>query len=164
MFDQIGGLPLHPLVIHVVVVGVPLVALLSVGFLVPRWRWVLRWPLAVGAVLTAVSGFVAVRAGHALADDLDAGGEIGAAIDEHEQWGTRLLVALIVLAVLAVATAVEASRSSGSAVHVLAVLTMVVALTSAWLAFETGDRGARAVWCGQSVAAGDADSLEDCLR
>ena len=44
---EIAGLPLHPLVVHAAVVLIPLTALLAVAFAVlPRWRWLVRWPTA----------------------------------------------------------------------------------------------------------------------
>jgi len=54
-------LPVHPLLIHVTVALVPGAAILAAVFvLVPRWRWLLRWPtlgLALAAALaTAVWG------------------------------------------------------------------------------------------------------------
>ena len=43
---EINGLPLHPLVVHAVVVLSPLAALGGLLYAaVPRWRWWLRWPL-----------------------------------------------------------------------------------------------------------------------
>ena len=45
MFDKIGNLPLHPLVIHAAVVGIPLAVLLAFLFAFPRTR-------ALGALAT----------------------------------------------------------------------------------------------------------------
>ncbi len=57
VFDYIFGLPMHPLIIHAVVVLVPLSALVAIAFAVrPTWRHVLRWPLAVGGVVSGVTG------------------------------------------------------------------------------------------------------------
>ena len=67
MFDYIFGLPMHVLVIHGIVVLVPLVAVLAIAFAVlPRWRAVLRWPVAIGAVLSAAGAWVAAESGEAL--------------------------------------------------------------------------------------------------
>ena len=61
---ELNGVPLHPLVVHAVVVLGPLAALTGLAYAaVPRWRWLLRWPLVVLAVVTAVTAFVAVVAG-----------------------------------------------------------------------------------------------------
>ena len=66
MFDAIGDMPLHPLVIHAVVVGIPLALLLAVLFAVPRFRSVARWPVGVVAVGSAVVTIVAKESGEAL--------------------------------------------------------------------------------------------------
>ena len=43
---EINGVPLHPLVVHAVVVFAPLAALFGIAYAVlPNWRWALRWPL-----------------------------------------------------------------------------------------------------------------------
>jgi len=59
MFDLIGGLPVHALVVHAVVVLLPLLAVVTVVFVIrPRWRRELPWAilgnlLAFGAALVA---------------------------------------------------------------------------------------------------------------
>ena len=63
MPKEINGLPLHPLVVHAVVVLVPLTALIAVLFLVPRFRRSLRWPLVVLALVSLASTFVARQSG-----------------------------------------------------------------------------------------------------
>ena len=56
MFDNLGNLPLHPLVVHAAVVGIPLAALLAFLFAFPRTREWARWPLAITVVgATAVT-------------------------------------------------------------------------------------------------------------
>jgi hypothetical protein len=57
---EIGGLPVHVLVVHAAVVLTPLAALTAIVFaVVPRWRWLTRWPalvsglVALGAVVAA---------------------------------------------------------------------------------------------------------------
>ena len=163
MFGFIDGVPLHPLFLHAPIVLVPVTALLTLAFLVPRWRWALRWPLAVLAVLSAAGTYATVRSGEALKDRLELGGEIAAAIDVHQTWGNRLLYAAIVLAVLAVVAAVVATRTAGLASTLVAILLAVSGVTAAWVTYETGDRGSRAVWCATGVAAGETASLEECL-
>ena len=67
MFDTIAGLPVHALVIHAVVVLGPLAGLTAIAYAVrPSWRGVLRVPLAVVAVLAALTATVAVQSGEAL--------------------------------------------------------------------------------------------------
>ena len=67
LFDTVTGLPVHPLVVHAVVVLGPLAALLAVTYVVvPRWRVGLRWPLVLLSVVAAASAFVAEQSGEAL--------------------------------------------------------------------------------------------------
>ena len=49
---ELRGVPLHPLVIHAVVVLVPLAAIAAIAMSVPKYRWIARWPallLTLGA-------------------------------------------------------------------------------------------------------------------
>ena len=69
---ELNGVPLHPLVVHAVVVLGPLAALAGLAYaFVPKWRWLLRWPLVVLAVVTAVASLVAVQAGDLHMPNLD---------------------------------------------------------------------------------------------
>ena len=66
---EFNGLPMHPLIIHVVVVFAPLAGIGGILYAaVPRWRWWLRWPLVACALVAAVAGILAVRSG----EDLEA--------------------------------------------------------------------------------------------
>src|SRR5512145_515321 len=54
---EITGLPLHPLVVHAAVTLIPLSAVGAVALaVVPRWRWLTRWPAAVVAWVARLSG------------------------------------------------------------------------------------------------------------
>lgn len=164
MFDFIDGVPMHPLFLHVPIVLIPVTTLLTLAFLVPRWRWALRWPLAIVAVVAAVGTYATVQSGKELKARVGASGEIGKALDLHQTWGERLLYASIVLAVLAVVAAVIATRTAGTAATVAAVLLAVAGVTAGLITYETGDRGSRAVWCATGVSSGEVTSLEECLR
>ena len=73
MFDSIGDMPLHPLVVHAVVVGAPLAALLGFLFVVPRFRAWSRWPLALVAVGAFAASLVAKESGEGLQRSLGIG-------------------------------------------------------------------------------------------
>jgi len=61
---ELNGVPLHPLVVHAVVVLAPLAALTGLVYVVvPKWRWLLRWPLVVLAVAAAGASVLAAREG-----------------------------------------------------------------------------------------------------
>ena len=66
---EIAGLPLHPLVVHAAVTAIPLSAALAIAFAVlPRLRWLSRWPTAGFAVIGAVLAWVARLTGGSLLD------------------------------------------------------------------------------------------------
>jgi hypothetical protein len=155
MFDQVNGLPLHALVIHAVVVFVPLTVLVALAYaFVPRWRWLLRWPLLAGSAVCLASGFVAKQSGQALWDRLGAQ-EI---VAEHAARGALLvwiLLAFFVVSVAAVfmlggstplANGRDRSGAAGPVQVVVAALLVVVAVGAGVQVVRTGDEGTRVVW------------------
>src|SRR4051812_47035764 len=61
VFEEIAGLPAHPLLVHAAVVFVPLLALGGIAYaLAPPLRYRLRWPVALLA-LAAAGAVVAAR-------------------------------------------------------------------------------------------------------
>ena len=62
---EINGVPLHPLVIHAVVVFVPLAALAAIAMSVPKWRWLARWPALLLTLGATAATFVAKLTGAA---------------------------------------------------------------------------------------------------
>ena len=154
---EINGLPLHPLVVHAVVVLVPLTCLLGIGFAVlPGWRWLTRWPTVALAVAGAVFSFLATQSGESLEA---ARPELQALVREHAAHGDRLQVFTLVLAVLVVVCALLLPGPSGLASgrgawpsrvavldKALPVLLVLACLVVAYQVFLTGESGARAVW------------------
>jgi hypothetical protein len=153
---ELNGVPLHPLVVHAVVVLGPLAALTGLVYAaVPRWRWLLRWPLVVLAVLTAATAYLATMSGDEL---LDARPELEQLVEEHEERGELLRnVALGFVPVAALAawalggtSALASGRGSqetrGALGLVAAGLLVVAAVALAVMLFLAGDSGARAVW------------------
>ena len=150
MFDAIGDLPLHPLVVHAVVVGIPLALLLAVLFALPRFRSTARWPLAVVAVGSAVLTIVAKESGEGLrrALGLVPGNPVGDLITQHEALAQQLAWMTVVVAVLAVLNVVLVSRGAENKTvdRVLPVVLIVAALLATIWVVRTGDIGSRAVW------------------
>ena len=151
---ELNGVPLHPLIVHAVVVLGPLAALTGVAYaVVPRWRWLLRWPLVVLAVVAAVAAILAAQAGESL---LESRPELAPLVEEHEERGELLrLVAFgyaVVAAVAAWALGGVSALASGRGaretrlqvpVAVVLVASAVALLVVTYLA---GESGARAVW------------------
>jgi hypothetical protein len=155
VFDSIGGLPLHPLLIHTAVLGVPVTLLLALLFAFPRTRAWARWPLALAAVGSLVAVFLARQSGMALASIVvQPGSDIGPLINRHSQLANQLQVMTLALALLAVVSAVVVGRVGGTAARpgsrgrdlALLALLIVVAAVSAFWVYRVGDIGAHAVW------------------
>ena len=153
---EINGLPLHFLVVHVVVVLGPLAGLTGLVYaLVPRWRWLLRWPLVVLGVVVAVAAVVAVQAGEAF---LDVRPELAPLVVEHQEWGELLRgVSLVFVAVALLAawalggpSALVSGRGARESRGVLGWIALALLVTASAavlvLVFLAGDSGSRAVW------------------
>ncbi len=153
---EINGVPLHPLVIHAVVVFVPLAALAAIAMSLPKWRWLARWPALLLTLGATAAAYVAKLTGAQLKEDR--GLETLPLVKTHEQWGDRLVTAMVVFAAVVVVAfwvLPHVTRLSGGKdrvtkmavlekpLMVLLPLTAVVALV---LVVLTGDAGARAVW------------------
>ena len=156
---HVNGIPVHPLLVHAVVVFVPLAALSAILYaLVPRWRWLLRWPTLVLPLAGVVLMRAAVITGISLKNEKKFTGVLGDRIATHERWGHRLewsVWVFAVVAVLAVWVLPHVTPLTGredrvsprpSWVKVAVVLLPVAAAVVLVLAVITGDAGARAVW------------------
>ena len=151
MFDSIGDMPLHPLVVHAVVVGAPLAALLGFLFVVPRFRAWARWPLALVAVGALAAGLVARESGAGLqrALRIEADSPVAPLVAQHSRLATQLVVILAVYAVLAVATALVVRRRPDVVRvvdRVLPVALVVVGVLVLVWCYRVGEIGSRAVW------------------
>ncbi|WP_433378238.1 hypothetical protein [Streptosporangium sp. CA-115845] len=151
MFDEILGLPLHPLVVHAAVVLTPLLAVLAAVYaLLPRTRPVLTWAVVGLAPIVPVSVFVARESGESLEEGrfASAGGQLGERIAEHASFSIPLLLVTLALGVMSLAL-VHVSRGDrfdrrvGAAVSALTVVLAAVAL---YYVVRAGHSGAVTVW------------------
>lgn len=154
---EIAGLPLHPLLVHAVVVFVPLSALAAIALaVVPRWRWLLRWPTAAVTVVGAGLAWLATQSGEAL---LESRPELEALVEEHEEYGELLVIVMAIFAVLVVISAWSLGGASPltsgrggqesripALEKVLPILLVLGAIGVAVVTVLVGDSGARAVW------------------
>ena len=156
---EVNGIPLHPLLVHAVVVFVPLGALSGILYaLMPRWRWLLRWPTLLLALAAVGITRLAVISGTSLKNQKNFTGTLGDRIATHQMWGHRLewsVWAFAVVAVLAVwvlphvtplVGRVDRVSPRASLVTLATVLLPVAGVAVLVLAVITGDAGARAVW------------------
>lgn len=161
MFDLVGGLPLHPLVVHAVVVLLPLAALGTLAtILVPRWRRFLP-AVAVIATVAALALPVATRSGEALEERVGEPG-VHAALGDQLQWLGLALAAVLWVLVLVDRRRRRSgeARGRGVAATAVAVLSVVLALAAGVQVYRVGDTGARAVWAdkvGSATVQDDGD-------
>jgi uncharacterized membrane protein len=152
---NLNGVPLHPLVVHAAVGLVPLAAVFAVLFVVPRWRWLARWPMLLSGVAAALTVQLASMTG----EDLQHSRQLESPlIQTHQEWAGRLQVAMWVLAAVVVVAFVllpHVTRLAGGRDKVarvpalekpMMVVLPVLAVVVLVLVFLTGDAGARAVW------------------
>jgi hypothetical protein len=140
MFDTITGLPVHPLVIHAVVVGIPVMAILTILVAVrknlrEKYSW---WVVGANFLLFLVT-LVAKESGEALQEAK--GGQLAI---EHGQLGSVLpWFVLVMTAASAAVAGTSRNRALGPIAVVISILSSVAAV---WWTVRTGDAGARAVW------------------
>ena len=148
MFDLINGLPIHPLVVHGVVVLLPLAIVGTIAMVArPAWR-VTYGPLVVAcAALATVMLPIATSSGEALEERVGNPGE-------HAELGDALIWFAIPLLVLAAALVwLESRKVAGKPAigpsvlpAAIAGLAVVAALATGVQVYRVGDSGARAAW------------------
>jgi hypothetical protein len=157
MFDKIGDLPLHPLVVHAVVVGIPLAVLLAFLFAIRRTREWARWPLAITVVGATALTFVARQSGLAFEAALGVtpGNPVGQLILQHSLLANQLFYIMIVFAAVGLLNVFVVRKSTADSSTakqpaiiriVLPILLVAVAVVALLWIVRVGDLGARAVW------------------
>ena len=149
LFGTLGGLPLHPLVVHFAVVLIPLGAIgLMVVSIVPRFRKSYL-PLVIGTLgVGAVFAFVAKESGeHLTASQGNP--------QQHAALGDVLFPASVGLVALAV-TLWLFTRSERPVMQVRAavVISIIGAISVTALTFVVGHSGATATW-GSSISSAE---------
>jgi hypothetical protein len=169
MFDLINGLPVHPLVVHAVVVLLPLATLGVIAIAVrPGWRRSYGLLVVACTALATVMIPVATSSGEALEERVGNPGE-------HAELGDQLIwfaLPMLLLAaalwwldrrsaatgsasVSATAGAAGTARTAGAGmVRTVAALAVVAALATSVQVYRVGDSGARSAWGDQVSSSG----------
>jgi uncharacterized membrane protein len=165
VFNDVNGMPLHPLIVHLAVVGIPLAFLLTVLFAVPRTRAWARWPLALTVLGSTAVVWAARQSGAALqaSRKIVPGTPSGDLIQRHSLLAGQLFLIMLgfsVVTLLAIflvgrrqtATGDEGGTTSHSGsgrrplnLILLLLLIVVAAVALVWTA-RVGDLGSRAAW------------------
>jgi uncharacterized membrane protein len=144
VFEEIFGLPLHPLAVHAVLILLPIAVLATIAVVLnPRWR--ARYTLWVVA-LNAVAVFLTYLA-------RESGKEFYAALGaprearDHRELGLALIWFVLVFFALSVATWLLARQTSaGPLPTVSAAVTAIAAAVALYWVIRVGHSGTEAVW------------------
>lgn len=151
LFDTIAGLPVHPLIVHAVVMLLPLSAIGLIACVVrPAWRERFGILVVLGALGGAIAAWVAKESGEQLA------ARIGKPAD-HAEWGERLVPIAFAFGILTVIwyAALRRSRSGTGLGRILGVVGALLAVAVMGLTVLAGHSGATAAWAGR-IASTDA--------
>jgi hypothetical protein len=155
VFSSIGDLPLHPLVIHAAVLGVPVTLLLALLFALPRTRGWARWPLLIAGIGSLAAVYVAKESGEALQRALPRDEGVAVLIARHSALADQLFMLTIAMAALSVGAALVVGRPRGASQRstaslardrVLVTLLVVLAAVASFWVYRVGELGATAVW------------------
>jgi hypothetical protein len=164
-----GGLPAHPLFVHVPVILIPVTILAAIVCMV-KTEWFSRYGIALAIVsIGAMSSiFLTMQAGAALESALHLRGRAAHLISEHSQAAHYLAFIYVVFTAIVIITFAAQRISSGSPTGLgildralsprgvftgLRVVLVLLSLAGALMVFRVGDLGAKAVWQGRIQAA-----------
>lgn len=157
---DVFGLPLHPLVVHAVVVVVPLAAITVVlAAVLPRFR---AWagPLPLGLALT---GLVLVPITTSSGESLEERVRETALVERHTEMGEQLLPFVAILAVVAAALYLARRREtqdrafSQGIIATMAAVAVIGAAASVTQVVRIGHSGAESAWSDIAPAGSDRD-------
>lgn len=153
VFDEVFGVPAHPLIVHAAVVFVPLLCALAVAYAVlPRFRAQVGWLAALLAVGAPIAAWFGTLSGEALVERLYQQ-EVPPSVVAHEEFGDATLYASLPLGLVTLALVFLTGTRAGQARRLppwiglaLSGLTVVLAAVAAYYVVRTGHSGATAVW------------------
>jgi len=158
VFDEIAGLPAHPLLVHAAVMLAPMLALVAIAYAVlPVARVHTERLLAVLAVAAPLSVASARESGEAFRRRLVREGattpDLLDQIDAHAASSRTLLLLTLALGAVAfgwllLEGARARRRHSPTLVIVFAAVTCALGAAVLWAVVDTGHAGAAMVWAG----------------
>jgi hypothetical protein len=160
-----GGLPAHPLFLHVPVVLIPATVVIAVVFVFKR-DWLARYGIALaGTSIVAMSSiFLTMQAGAALRGALHLQGRAAKLISEHSHAAHILAIVYVAFTAILIVTfaaqrigggmptglgIVDDLLSPGWVAAGLRMLLVLLSVVAGYMVFRTGDLGAKAVWEGR---------------
>lgn len=152
---ELFGTPAHPLLVHIPVVVLPLLAIAAIALAArPAWRQRVGWLLAGVTLITAAITVLATKSGERLHDALQP--SLGSLADDHMQLGNQTaLLAVIFFVATAAMFAIDrwylprTNPKRWPTAFAVGVALLGV-LATVW-AIRTGHEGARITWEGIDV-------------
>jgi uncharacterized membrane protein len=167
-----GGLPAHPLFVHVPVVLIPTTIAAAIVFVVkPEWFSRYGIALAVVSIIAMSSIFLTMQAGAALRSALHLQGRAATLISEHSHAAHILAIVYVLFTATLIVTFAAMRISGGRPTGLgivdrllspkpmftgLRVVLVLLSLGAGYMVFRTGDLGAKAVWQGRLQSAHQA--------
>ena len=152
---ELFGTPAHPLLVHIPVVLLPLLAIAAIVMAVkPALRPRMVWALAGSTLVTAALTFWATRSGIRLRRALQPA--IGSKANRHMELGNQTALLATIFFVGAALIVVMERRilprmaSKRPAIALASLVALIGVVTAVW-AIRTGHEGARITWIGVNV-------------
>lgn len=160
MPDKIGGVPTHPLIVHIPVVMVPLALIAVIAyFFIPAWRRPMAWVAGVLAAGGSFGAVLAASSGESLREHVAR----SKALADHANMGeTARLLAFIFFLVVAALVVYQEIRSRLTDAHdggrlvtisrhrlvypALVALLLVTGVAAVWGLVAAGHAGAKITW------------------
>ena len=157
------GLPLHPLIIHAVVVLVPVSALGVIFLLVfPRFAPTFSPLILILLIASTVAGFIAENSGQSLSNRVGYPGD-------HAEQGERLAKLILLFTLLYITwfviyrKSIKFKSADKLLKNTLSVLLLLAAIASTTLTFIVGHSGAKVTW-EDRIKASDSKRLSDLTK
>jgi cytochrome b involved in lipid metabolism len=145
-FDLISGLPVHPLIDHLVVVFVPLFALLQILIVLkPKLQATYGWVAVAGLAISLASAKVAEESGQALASRVGYPGDHAEA-GELVAGSVAALFAAALVWMLLTNSALLNSDWKKKLHSYLGKASIAIAIFALYAVFQAGHTGAQATW------------------
>ena len=170
-FDTLGGIPSHPLLVHLPVVMVPVAMMLMFLAFWQKVRTTALWSAAIAAVVGFIGAVLAAGSGESLVRSV----KRSDLLRRHTELGDQVQGYAGVFALLAVAALVIhlartdsmpfekrlspvtrrlapfAKKMSAAAVTAVIAFASVAGVVAAWQTYNAGHSGAKAVWDGVKI-------------
>ena len=160
--STIQGIPAHPLLIHIPVIGIPVCALMILLYVIrPAWREGLRVPTALVVAFTAIATVFAAGSGEKLESMMSPEARASSLVHAHTELGDQTKAIVIVFGIVTILylaidwyrihrAANGGSRISSSTLATgltaLGILAIVLGGVSTVWDVRTGHAGAKATW------------------